>query len=411
MKKYWLYIEPFTFIFKGKQGFLFFNSNSNHHFLVSNKMKAKGFVNRLLEPINMYCIEISDIEIEKYELWPLVLSLRESFTGDLLDQERVNKKPIGLYPRLSIMKSVDRLNLHQDDMLGDNILNYLHEINIFITGKCTLNCYLCSIYAKQVTCCFKGYEELKIDVIKDLFHSILPTSIYKISFIGGDIFKYRYWEDLCLLIKGIPFKVNFYSHFMNIQLNPDKIENFTKNGIMNVIVPPNFSKVKLSCSLNLLMRKKIEFNIIFHIASSSQYSDIVSFCEWGKYENYTVYPVFIGSNIDFFYDNVFLDKRSILSASSSKKDIFAHIALNTNDFGKLNLMSNGDVYANLNFPKLGNIKNSSIYEILYSELLNGESWFRRRTQKPCNDCVYKWLCPSPSNYEIAIGKPNLCHVM
>jgi hypothetical protein len=33
-----------------------------------------------------------------------------------------------------------------------------------------------------------------------------------------------------------------------------------------------------------------------------------------------------------------------------------------------------------------------------------------RNQTPCDDCVYQWLCPSPSDYEIAISRPNLCHV-
>lgn len=26
------------------------------------------------------------------------------------------------------------------------------------------------------------------------------------------------------------------------------------------------------------------------------------------------------------------------------------------------------------------------------------------------DCIYQWLCPSPSNYELVIGQPNLCHI-
>lgn len=47
-------------------------------------------------------------------------------------------------------------------------------------------------------------------------------------------------------------------------------------------------------------------------------------------------------------------------------------------------------------------------------LLNGiiglGAYFLKRVQNPCNACIYQWLCPSPSNYELAIGKPNLCHV-
>ena len=73
-------------------------------------------------------------------------------------------------------------------------------------------------------------------------------------------------------------------------------------------------------------------------------------------------------------------------------------------------MPNGDVYANLNHPLLGNIYVDSILEIVHREIDKGLSWFRIRNQGPCNGCVYQWLCPSPSNYEMEIGKSNLCHV-
>ena len=50
------------------------------------------------------------------------------------------------------------------------------------------------------------------------------------------------------------------------------------------------------------------------------------------------------------------------------------------------------------------------YEIISKEIAEGQSWLRIRNQFPCNACNYQWLCPSPSDYETAIGRPNLCHV-
>ena len=84
--------------------------------------------------------------------------------------------------------------------------------------------------------------------------------------------------------------------------------------------------------------------------------------------------------------------------------------MNLYDFGKITILPNGDVYANLNHPSLGNIHVNNIQEILHKEVEEGKSWFRVRNQAPCTDCVYQWICPSPSNYEIAIGRSNLCHV-
>jgi pseudo-rSAM protein len=92
------------------------------------------------------------------------------------------------------------------------------------------------------------------------------------------------------------------------------------------------------------------------------------------------------------------------------KDVFSRQAMNIYDFGKLNIMPNGDIYANLNRPALGNIYTDNIYEIVQKEVEAGESWLRTRSQAPCADCVYQWLCPPPSDYEIAVGCPNLCLV-
>jgi len=73
-------------------------------------------------------------------------------------------------------------------------------------------------------------------------------------------------------------------------------------------------------------------------------------------------------------------------------------------------MPNGDAYANIHYTALGNIYTDNISEIIHNELEKGKSWFCIRNQAPCNNCIYQWLCPSPSDYEIAIGRPNLCHV-
>lgn len=73
-------------------------------------------------------------------------------------------------------------------------------------------------------------------------------------------------------------------------------------------------------------------------------------------------------------------------------------------------MPNGDVYANVNHSALGNISTHSIHGIVQKELEEGKSWLRIRNHAPCNTCIYQWLCPSPSDYEIVIGRPNLCRV-
>lgn len=72
-------------------------------------------------------------------------------------------------------------------------------------------------------------------------------------------------------------------------------------------------------------------------------------------------------------------------------------------------VSGQNVYANVNTPSLGTIDDSP-YSIVYKEFTNGKSCFKLREQAPCNNCIYQWLCPTPSNYETVLELPNLCHV-
>lgn len=410
MEKYWLYLESSTFVFKGSQGYLIFNSVSSQNFTVPQEKTLCNIIEDLLKPGNLYCIEVSEGEIKKIEIQTFITRLRETFTGDLISANILKKKPVSLFPRPSIMKSVERLKLHPENSVGQKLLTYLHELNIFITGICARDCNSCQKYDKQVTTCIKSSTELNILVLKKLLHNIRSTGLYRINILGGDIFSYTQWKELCILINDFPFQTKLYNHFQNILHNPPKIKDIPGDSTFCVIIPDSFSKEELADSLKLLKRYNLNFELIFYIASSLHYSDAESFCKEKSIEYYSILPVFTGFNKDFFQQNVFLDNESILSEPSSKKDIFSRMSLNTNDFGILNIMSNGDVFANINHPELGNILRNTLYDVLYKEMSDGKSWLRIRNQEPCNQCVYQWLCPSPSNYELAIGKPNLCNV-
>lgn len=126
--------------------------------------------------------------------------------------------------------------------------------------------------------------------------------------------------------------------------------------------------------------------------------------------NVSIKPYYKGINSAFFKEFVYIEAVDLLSKRLEKREIFAHKTLNLFDFGRLTILPDGKVYSNVNFPAIGTI-NDNIKELLYKELFHGKSWRRIRNKKPCSNCVYQWLCPSPSNYELVIGKPNLCHII
>lgn len=132
-------------------------------------------------------------------------------------------------------------------------------------------------------------------------------------------------------------------------------------------------------------------------------------CTKEQLKNTEITPAYNGENLAFFEENIYLTKEDLAGPNLDKREVFANQAINTNYFGKITIKSDGNIYANANMSPLGNIDNS-LKEILTKEMELGTSWFRVRNMEPCNSCVYQWLCPSPSNYETEIGKPNLCHI-
>ena len=94
---------------------------------------------------------------------------------------------------------------------------------------------------------------------------------------------------------------------------------------------------------------------------------------------------------------------------SDKNIIYKRQQINVHDFGKLTIDSQGNVFANINNSKIGNIS-EDLTQIIYNELHSGISWKRIRNNEPCNNCIYQYICPSPSNYEQVIGKNNLCTI-
>ena len=71
---------------------------------------------------------------------------------------------------------------------------------------------------------------------------------------------------------------------------------------------------------------------------------------------YVIRPIFNGKNMPFFKKYVFLKKKEVLNSIDSMQDIHRNELLNTLFFGKLLVFSDGSIYNNVHFKKMGNIK-------------------------------------------------------
>jgi pseudo-rSAM protein len=155
------------------------------------------------------------------------------------------------------------------------------------------------------------------------------------------------------------------------------------------------------------LEKNIQYT--FLVTTEQEYDIAATDTEQYAAEGNSILPLYTGSNMQFFQDYLFIDEEELLDVTLTKREIFIRQSINITDFGKLVITPNGTVYANLNEEPLGNIDDTPL-SLVYKEFTQGHSWLRVRDCKPCCDCVYQWLCPSPSNYERVIGKCNFCNI-
>lgn len=155
--------------------------------------------------------------------------------------------------------------------------------------------------------------------------------------------------------------------------------------------------------------KQLPISFIFLVRSEEDYEHATSCIERNELANIEIAPIYTEDNLSFFEDNLYMDEEDISEIELSKREVFVRQKLNIFSFGNLIILPDDKIYANLNAPSIGNIKETP-HSIVYRELTEGKSWLKIRNEQPCCDCIYQWLCPSPSNYEAVIGKPNLCFI-
>jgi len=65
----------------------------------------------------------------------------------------------------------------------------------------------------------------------------------------------------------------------------------------------------------------------------------------------------------------------------------------------------------MNDAMIGNAAKHTLADLVSEELENGISWKRtRKGVSPCSGCIYQFLCPPISSYEIFMQRFNFCDV-
>lgn len=379
LTNYWFTIEPYVFVGLTDRQALLYNTLDGT-VLESCNMEVIKLLHETLQRENSGVVLLTNDRYKQQDIIVFIDIIRKNFMGDIVDVSLSKGKPIQLLPYYNYLdKRIKVRDVYFSE--NRNMLENLSEISIYLDSKTD---------GKQL-----------IPILQ---------SVPKISVINihGSIRDIKNNNDLLLFLEQHRSDKYIFCSYLDII----RFDQFTKDSPFSYKISVQFP-LDMKCweRTSLILRNQpLSFEYIFDVFSEEQCLQVESLVEDQQIDNFQLSPIYNGDNICFFKNNIFVSKEDILTASSTLKDFYMRQMLNTYDFGKISIMPNGDTFANINHTKLGNIYEQSIYEIVQKEIEEGHSWFRIRDQEPCKTCIYQWLCPSPSKYEIIIGRPNLCHI-
>lgn len=412
MKNHWLYLEPYTFLFKKGSHSLVYNTIANQGRKFNNTGKLEEIVKQLNDESNMYCVDIKEADLEDPNLLDFINYIHNTYSGDLIVNSFSSKRPVIFFPKFKINKTIEQLQETDYKLTSDDILSYLNELSIYIGGS-TPSSMLSNIavYKQFDYCRDLGNKQLPLDTLLSFTSQIRHAPLSVVNILGGNIFTYPELLDFAENIKKLyAFKI-YNVCYNDVPCNLDQYKFLSDEKTkLKVLVDFPLNTEKIDQIISTTKSFKIETEWLFAITSEDEFEETERLIAKKSLGKTTIKPVYTGTNHSFFTNNVYLDEEDILNTRLSRDDIFVKQILNTYDFGKLILMPNGNVYANPNHQPIGKIDGSAL-EMILNEMSSNNSWRRIRNQKPCADCVYQWLCPSPSNYELAIDKENLCSVI
>lgn len=402
MEKYWLVLYPDTFLWiKNNEGIIYNSRNFKHcSFHCSNKIKKLYYTLTDLE--SLYSVEISGLLLKDTEIKEWTEKITGIEAGCLIKQNGVNKKLISYYPVLSIQHGIEQIKWEHDLNIGGKIVQNLNELVFYINGSM----YGSDNYYKQTFYPLKTKASIDFSLIESFIKQFSNGMLNRITLIG-DLFNYKDIKILEEWILSTDYYIQFVVFAEDIVRDISKLDFLCSDKVHLTVIINNYSTlIKL---YDFYQSNSKDITIVFPVKSLKEFNYAVSITEENKIDNYNIIPIYDGKNIKFFEDNVYLSQDDFDNIKLCKRQVFANMTLNVHDFGKFTILPDAKIYSNVNFIPLGSL-GDPIYNMIYNEMTERKIWFRIREMEPCCNCIYQWLCPSPGNYELAIGKPNLCHL-
>jgi pseudo-rSAM protein len=398
------YLHPYVYTDITDMGAILYNTLDGN-IKTYKKGKVYDLINKLNK--NNYVWELDEKEMSDECLIEFLNEIRRDFFGN---SDKVNIPPIQLKPNPRMLgnneNNLDFLGISES---GENLLDYLHIVNIHISFLSQVGSQFKDSY-KQINFPQLGECEdiLELSTIKTILDQLNHINVYY-RLIIGDLHSEEYLNDLIDLIGQYKKEATFIIYDETIKKNYDLLIQILNNKNLELELWSQYQNYEIYRFLinSNAQLDKITINAI--VSNNSHINELENLTTDLSELNIAPYPLYINNNLSFFESNVFFEYEDIVNQKTSLFDIQRKSLLNPLIFGNIHILSNGDTYSNLNCSKLGNVTDDSLGDLVIYELKKNKSWFINRFKvSPCKDCIYRLLCPPITNYELYLNKYDFC---
>lgn len=399
MSDRWFVLYPDTFLWIKKDKGLVYNSSNHAMIVFANCGKSAIIVKTLLNIESLYRVLLTEDILQDPEVYRWINEAVDKKCGNIVFGNTFNNLPVSLKPVLKIQDDVDYYKWMHKQGIDGNIIQNLHHLIFYINGSEFGN----ELYGKQTV--YPEPSGLTLDtekICRFVMNARASSFLSDISLVGDPLKIPELLETVNKLQNICP--VTIYITIQDFVNELSQLKGWLSIVKFNVLV----TDYKM---LEQLLEAKLyeQVRYTFLITSEDEYEIAIGYIDEYSLEEMNIVPLYTETNLSFFEECLYMNEEELHNIALSKREIFVRQTLNIFNFGTLFVKSDGNVYANINDDYLGTIDESP-HSLVYRELTERKSWLGIRDKKPCCDCVYQWLCPSPSNYERVMNKCNLCHI-
>ena len=398
----YLYTEPYTYYFYKENKILLYNTLDKK----AVKMEVDETLRSIAEElVKEKIVPIHDDVLKYPSISHFIHILRDSFNGDVLSIADGQVIPAIFHPIINNQRAFERLMKVDKINIDNQVMNYLEEVYVYVNGNGGKEAYPSFL---QVPSYMYQTENIDGNSLVNWLDSIHDKQINQLNLLGGDVLTHPYYNEIFKVAKQKSHEIIL--HYRYDLFKAEYIQVLNDIDKLVLIIPMYFVSETVLKEKVSALQDCLNIQWLFLINSEDEYLHVEALCEQYRIDNYMFKPIFNGKNLSFFEDFIFMDEIEVLGLQPTKREIYANQTINRNEFGRITVLPNGDIYANPNKNRLGTIYEDRMHDIIFKEMNEGASWLNIRKEQPCCGCIYQWLCPSPSHYEDVIGKPNLCHV-